>query len=457
MEFFLELLVNGLLVGMMYALVALSFVLIYKATSVINFAQGELVMFGGFIAAAMLTRYDLPLAIALPVALGLMISFGFMLERGMLRPLIGRLVIAIIMATVGLASVLRGLAPMIWGAATKDVPLPLPARPFILFDLFISPLNVVAAAASLVFLAGFGYFFKKTRTGIAMRAVADDQQAAMSMGIDVSSIFALTWGIAGLVSAIGGVIWGNFLGVDTHLALVGLKVFPVVILGGLDSVLGAILGGLIVGAVENVSAGFIDPYVGGGTKDFYGEAPAVVGAVLAGGGTGNLGGPAVDLCRVLGQAPLLQLQPAGLEGVRLEHLRAGLEHRLVHALNHVRAVQHEGLVALAREAAVVLGGQLELLERRAHAAVEDDDPAACCVDVVALGQEAIVPTLTRLCEGLPAKRPTGAPAATPRPRLRRGAAPRGAAPPARRAAPARADPSRSSPRAPAPACPAPAP
>jgi branched-chain amino acid transport system permease protein len=161
----------------------------------------------------------------------------------MLRPLIGRPVIGIIMATVGLASVLRGLAPMLWGAATKDVPLPLPVRPLIIFDLFISPLNLAAAGASVIFLAGFGYFFKKTRTG-------------------------MTWGIAGLVSAIGGVIWGNFLGVDTHLALVGLKVFPVVILGGLDSVLGAILGGLIVGAVENVSAGFIDPYVGGGTKDF---------------------------------------------------------------------------------------------------------------------------------------------------------------------------------------------
>lgn len=268
MGFFLELLVNGLLVGMMYALVALSFVLVYKATSVINFAQGELVMLGGFIAAAMLTIYGIPLVIALPLTLGLMIAVGFGLERGMLRPLIGRPVIGIIMATIGLASVLRGLAPMIWGAATKDVPLPLPVRPFIVYDLFISPLNLVAGGASLLFLAGFGYFFKKTRTGIAMRAVADDQQAAMAMGIDVGSIFALTWGIAGLVSAIGGVIWGNFLGVDTHLALVGLKVFPVVILGGLDSVGGAILGGLIVGAVENVSAGFIDPYVGGGTKDF---------------------------------------------------------------------------------------------------------------------------------------------------------------------------------------------
>ena len=268
MEFLLELLVNGLLVGMMYALVALGFVLIYKASSVFNFAQGELVMFGGFVAAAMLTIYGIPLGLALPIALGLMIALGFGIERGMLRTLVGRPVIAIIMATVGLASVLRGVAPMLWGAATKDLPLPLPVRPFIVADLFISPLNLVAGGASLAFLAAFGYFFKKTRIGVAMRAVADDQQAAMSMGINVGSIFALTWGIAGLVSAIGGIIWGNFLGVDTQLALVGLKVFPVVILGGMDSVLGAVLGGLIVGAVENVAAGFVDPLVGGGTKDF---------------------------------------------------------------------------------------------------------------------------------------------------------------------------------------------
>jgi branched-chain amino acid transport system permease protein len=268
MEFLLELFVNGLLVGMMYGLVALGFVLIYKASSVFNFAQGELVMFGGFVAAAMLTIYGIPLGLALPITLGLMIALGFGIERGMLRSLVGRPVIAIIMATVGLASVLRGVAPMLWGAATKDLPLPLPVRPFIVADLFISPLNLVAGGASLAFLAAFGYFFKKTRIGIAMRAVADDQQAAMSMGINVGSIFALTWGIAGLVSAIGGIIWGNFLGVDTQLALVGLKVFPVVILGGMDSVLGAVLGGLIVGAVENVAAGFVDPFVGGGTKDF---------------------------------------------------------------------------------------------------------------------------------------------------------------------------------------------
>src|SRR4030095_7233424 len=268
MEFFLELLVNGLLVGMMYALVALSFVLIYKATSVINFAQGELVMFGGFIAAAMLTRYDLPLAIALPVALGLMISFGFMLERGMLRPLIGRPVIAIIMATIGLASILRGVLLLIWGPLTVNIPLPITEAPVEVFGLLVKLIAVVGAVISILFLAGFSFVFLRSRMGIALRAVADNQTVAQGMGIDVRRYFALTWVTAGVVATIGGILWGNMIGADVHTALIGLKVFPVVILGGLTSIPGAIVGGLIIGALENVAAGYIDPLVGGGTKDF---------------------------------------------------------------------------------------------------------------------------------------------------------------------------------------------
>jgi branched-chain amino acid transport system permease protein len=132
----------------------------------------------------------------------------------------------------------------------------------------MSPIQLVGAAVSLVFLAGFSWFFFKSRKGVAMRAVADDQQVAMAMGINVERYFALAWAMAGVVSALGGIVWGNLLGVDVHLSLVGLKVFPVVILGGLDSIPGAVVGGLIVGVVENVAAGYVDPLVGGGTKDF---------------------------------------------------------------------------------------------------------------------------------------------------------------------------------------------
>jgi branched-chain amino acid transport system permease protein len=267
-QFSLLLLSNGVLIGLMYSLIALGFVLVYKATDAINFAQGEFVMIAGFVVAAALLLYGAPLGVALVVGLLVMILFGFGLERAMLRPLIGRPIIAVVMATIGLAAVLRGVGPLLWGAETKPLPLPIPDEPIVWGPLFIPPIQLVGAAVSLVFLAVFGWFFLRSRKGIAMRAVADSQQVAMAMGINVERYFALAWAMAGVVSALGGMIWGNLLGVDVHLALVGLKVFPVVILGGLDSIPGAILGGLIVGIVENLAAGYIDPYVGGGTKDF---------------------------------------------------------------------------------------------------------------------------------------------------------------------------------------------
>ena len=269
MAFFADLFVNGLMIGSMYALVALGFVLIYKATSVVNFAQGELVMFGGYIAAAMLSLYHLPLAVGLPVLLGSMIILGFAVERGVLRPLVGQNVISVVMVTIGLAQVFQGLAAMVWGAQTINIALPIRLEPYQIWEVYVSPINLVAAVISGVFLVGFAYFFRKSRMGVAMRAVANDQQAAMAVGINVRFVFAVSWAIAGLAAGVGGVVWGNMLGVDTHLALVGLKVFPAVILGGLDSVPGAVVGGLLIGATESVTAGYVDPYVGGGTKDFF--------------------------------------------------------------------------------------------------------------------------------------------------------------------------------------------
>jgi branched-chain amino acid transport system permease protein len=266
---FLALLVsNGVLIGLMYSLIALGFVLVYKATDAINFAQGEFVMIAGFAVAVALGAYGAPLWLAIVVGLGLMIGFGFGLERAVLRPLIGRPIVAVIMATIGLAAILRGVGPLTWGAETKPLPLPISDEPIVIGPLFIPPIQLLGALISLLFLGVFGYFFLKSRKGIAMRAVADNQQVAMAMGIDVERYFALAWAMTGIVSALGGVIWGNLLGVDVHLSLVGFKVFPVVILGGLDSIPGAVIGGLIVGIVENVAAGYIDPLVGGGTKDF---------------------------------------------------------------------------------------------------------------------------------------------------------------------------------------------
>jgi len=267
-QFTLVLLTNGIMIGLMYSLIALGFVLIYKATDAINFAQGEFVMFAGFIAAGAAEIAGAPFWLTALIAIGGMIGLGFGLERVVLRPMIGRPVIAVVMATIGLAAVLRGTATMAFGAGTKVIVLPVPDEPLDLGFVTVPPIQLLGAGVSLVFLAGFTWFFLRSRVGIAMRAVADSQQVSMAMGINVQRYFALAWAMAGVVSALGGVIWGAMLAVDNQLALVGLKVFPVVILGGLDSIAGAVIGGLIVGIVENLAAGYFDPYVGGGTKDF---------------------------------------------------------------------------------------------------------------------------------------------------------------------------------------------
>jgi branched-chain amino acid transport system permease protein len=267
-QFTLVLLTNGIMIGLMYALIALGFVLIYKATDAINFAQGEFVMFAGFLAAVSAEIAGMPFWLSSLLAIAGMIALGFGLERVVLRPLIGRPVIAVVMATIGLAAVLRGTAVMAFGAGTRAIVMPVSDEPFELGPVMLPPVQLVGAGVSLVFLALFTWFFLKSRIGIAMRAVADSQQVAMAMGINVRRYFALAWAMAGIVSALGGIVWGTMLGVDNQLALVGLKVFPVVILGGLDSIMGAVIGGLIVGIVENFAAGYFDPYVGGGTKDF---------------------------------------------------------------------------------------------------------------------------------------------------------------------------------------------
>src|SRR5207249_9400730 len=212
--FFLLLLSNGVLIGLMYSLIALGFVLVYKATDAVNFAQGEFVMIAGFVAVGALTVLGIPLWLSILAALIGMVAFGFALERVMLRKLIGRPVIATVMATIGLPAILRGLGPFGIFQGTRPLPLPLSDEPFVVGPLFIPPIQLVGGLVSLAFLAGFGYFFLKSRKGIAMRAVADNQQVALAMGINVERYFGIAWAMTGVVSALGGVLWGNMLGVD---------------------------------------------------------------------------------------------------------------------------------------------------------------------------------------------------------------------------------------------------
>jgi branched-chain amino acid transport system permease protein len=266
-DFALLLVSSGLMIGLMYSLIALGFVLVYKATDAINFAQGEFVMFAAIMAAASLDA-GIPFWLAALLALTGMIAFCFGLERVVLRKLLGRPIIAVIMATIGLASLIRGFATLVFGAGVRAITLPIGDDPLYLGPIMMPPVQLAGAGVSLVFLAGFTWFFLRTRMGVAMRAVADNQTVSMGMGINVQRYFALAWALTGVVSALGGIIWGAMLGVDNQLPLVGLKVFPVVIMGGLDSIIGAVVGGLIVGVVEALAAGYLDPMVGGGTKDF---------------------------------------------------------------------------------------------------------------------------------------------------------------------------------------------
>ena len=267
LEFAFALLLSGASIGLMYSLIALGFVLVYKATDAINFAQGEFVMLAGMIVVTVLGA-EAPLIAAIVVVLLVMIGFGFGLEKVVLRPLLGRPVVAVIMATIGVAAVLRGLSPLVLGIETRALPLPIGDEPIAIGPASLPPIQVLGAVVAILFFIVFSWFFKKSRMGIAMRAVADNQQVAQAMGINAERYFAIAWAMAGIVSALGGVVWGAMLGVDVQLALVGLKVFPVVILGGLDSIGGALVGGLIIGIVESLAAGYLDPYVGGGTKDF---------------------------------------------------------------------------------------------------------------------------------------------------------------------------------------------
>ncbi len=268
MEFFLQLVLNGLVIGSIYALVALGFVVIYKSSSVLNFAQGEFLMLGAYVFLWVAGSHRVPIAAALLLTLAFSVLLGLALERLVLRPLIGEPVISVIMVTLGLSSILKAVVQGVWGTDTHPFPTLFPSHPIQVGPLPVSQGYIYSVAAVLVLLVLFSLFFKFSRVGIAMRATAFSQQVALSMGISVKRIFALSWSIAAAVSAVGGILLGAIRGgADGALAFFGLKVIPVAILGGLDSVLGAIVGGLTIGVLENLSGGYLDPLFGGGVKE----------------------------------------------------------------------------------------------------------------------------------------------------------------------------------------------
>ena len=268
MELLLQLVLNGVVIGSIYALVGLGFVIIYKSSSILNFAQGEFLMLGAYLCLAIFSTAKVPFWAAFLLTLGFSALLGVLMERVLLRPMIGEPVISVIMLTLGLASVLKAVVQGIWGTDLRAYPEIFPTTPVRIGPLPVSQGYLYSTAVVVLLLLVFSLFFKFTRAGIAMRATAFSQQVALSMGISVKRIFALSWSIAAVVSAVGGVLLGGIRGgVDGAYALFGLKVVPVVILGGLDSVAGAIVGGLVMGVLENLAGGYLDPVFGGGVKE----------------------------------------------------------------------------------------------------------------------------------------------------------------------------------------------
>jgi branched-chain amino acid transport system permease protein len=262
MDTFIQLTVTGLANGGILAIVALGFVLIYKASGVINFAQGQFLLVGAYVIMASLVTFELHWLVGVLIAVMVAVALGGLVERFVLRPLIGQPIISVIMVTIGLGQVLHSAVQIIWGTRPRPFPEFIPASSVELVGARVPASRLIAISLVAIALVLFTMFFKRSRQGIAMRAVADDQQAAMVMGISVRRTFALAWMLSGACAVLGGLLVANLIGVSGQVGAFGLLVFPVVILGGLDSVPGAVMGGAIIGLLTAYTGG----YLGGGLQ-----------------------------------------------------------------------------------------------------------------------------------------------------------------------------------------------
>jgi len=278
-SFFLEVLVGGLLAGVMYSLVALGFVLIYKASGVFNFAQGAMV-FAAALVFASLTEKGVQLVPAALATLAVLVLFAFGVERLVLRPLVNQPPISLFMATIGLAFLVEGIAQGILGAQVHSLDIGVSDIPIQIRGINISKFDLFSAGVAAVLVAALALFFSRTRTGRALRAVADDHQAALAIGIPLQRIWAIVWSVAGFVALVAGVLWGCRIGVQFSLTFLALKALPVLILGGFESIPGAIVGGLIVGASEKLAEVYLGPKIGSGLENWFPYVLAVVFLLL---------------------------------------------------------------------------------------------------------------------------------------------------------------------------------
>lgn len=252
-ELLLQLIVNGIILGTLYGVVAMCFTLIYKASQIVNFAQGEFLLIGAWVCWWLLTEFQLPFYAGFLLTLAFMMTFGVLLQILVLRPMIGEPVISVIMVTIGLSIFFQAVMKWMFGVFAQPFPPIFEARAVNVLGLNVQPVYLMSLIISVVIMIGFAFFFKYSRLGLAMRATAFNQQVAQSLGISVKQMFALSWAISAMVSALAGVVVGIVNGVSSALSFFGIKVFPAVILGGLDSIIGAVVGGLIIGVLENLA------------------------------------------------------------------------------------------------------------------------------------------------------------------------------------------------------------
>ncbi len=252
-DLLLQLVVNGLILGTLYGVVAMCFTLIYKASQIVNFAQGEFLLIGAWVCWWLLTQFQLPFYAGFLLTLAFMMAFGVLLQVLVLRPMIGEPVISVIMVTIGLSIFFQAIMKWLFGVFAQPFPPIFAAKAVNVLGLNVQPVYLMSLIISLFIMIGFAFFFRYSRLGLAMRATAFNQQVAQSLGISVKQMFALSWAISAMVSALAGVVVGIVNGVSSALSFFGIKVFPAVILGGLDSIVGAVAGGLIIGLLENLA------------------------------------------------------------------------------------------------------------------------------------------------------------------------------------------------------------
>ena len=279
MSFFFEVLIGGLLAGVMYSMVAIGFVLIYKASGVFNFAQGAMVLFSALTYVSLVER-DVSPWLALAITFASMLLLGAGIERVVLRRLANRSALTLFMATLGLSFIIEGAAQALWGAQVHGLELGIPDVPLELSGMLISQFDLFAAGTALVVVASLTLLVSRTRLGIALRAVADDPVAALSLGISLPRVWGAVWAIAGVVALIAGLLWGARTGVQFSLSLVVLKALPVLIIGGFTSVTGTIVAGLIVGASEKLAEVYVGSLLGGGIEGWFPYVLALVFLVV---------------------------------------------------------------------------------------------------------------------------------------------------------------------------------